>query len=101
MTQFAQPLLSLIIGIALAIYGSLHATNHIPPAGAIHAFWAAMPGLTAVIIFLLGVVAVISGLWLITSGAQGLRRRQRQITRIYGRHEEPYEDEQDYDHPYR
>ncbi len=95
MTQFAYPILNLFVGFALSLYGLIHSAKHVPASTQLHAFWAAMPSLVAVLIFLFGIVAVGGGLSLFASGMQGLKKRKRQIARIYGRQHEPFEDEED------
>ena len=94
MIQFAYPILNLFVGIALAIYGLIHAATHVPASTQMQVFYAAMPSLLAVFIFLLGVIAVCGGLSLLANGVQGLKKRKRQISRIYGRQvREPYDDD--------
>ena len=95
MTRFAQPLLSLLVGLALASYGTVHAATHVPANTQLHTFYAAMPSLLAVVVFLLGVIAICGGLSLLASGVQGLKQRRRELGRIYGRQHEPFEDEED------
>jgi len=98
MTHFAQPLLSLLVGLALSAYGTVHAATHIPASSQLQVFWSAMPSFGSVLLFLIGVLAVVGGIALLASGMNGLKRRRMQIGRIYGESREPFEDEQD-DHP--
>ena len=95
MIQFAYPLINLIVGLALAVYGLIHAATHVPASTQLQMFYAAVPSLLAVLVFLLGVVAVCGGLSLLASGVQGLKKRKRVIGRIYGPAREPYADEDD------
>jgi len=96
MTQFAYPILNLFVGLALAVYGLIHAATHVPAGTQLHMFYSAIPSLLAVLVFLLGVIAVCGGLSLLANGMQGLKKRKRQISRIYGRTaREPYEDDDD------
>jgi len=96
MTQFAYPFLNLFVGLALSVYGLIHAATHVPASNQLHVFWSAMPSLAAVLIFLLGVVAICAGLSLLANGVQGLKKRKRQLSHIYGRTaREPYDDEDD------
>lgn len=95
MTQFAQPLLSLLVGIALAAYGAVHAATHVPASSQLHVFWSAMPSFGSVLLFLVGVLAVAGGISLLVCGLNGLKRRRDQIGRIYGRQQEPFEDEEE------
>ena len=94
MTQFAYPILNLLVGLALSVYGLIHSATHVPASNQLHVFWSAMPSLAAVLIFLLGVIAVCGGLSLLANGMQGLKKRKRQISRIYGRTvSEPYDED--------
>ena len=93
MTRFFQPILSVVLGVALSVYGVVHATKHLPGVHHLHVFWTAMPSMAAVLIFLLGVIAVVTGLVLLSTGAQGLRRRVAQVSRIYSEPEEPFDEE--------
>jgi hypothetical protein len=95
MIQFAYPLINLIVGLALAVYGLIHAATHVPATTQMQMFYAAVPSLLAVLIFLLGVVAVCGGLSLLASGVQGLKKRKRVIGRIYGPARDPYADDDD------
>ena len=95
MTQFIYPIVNLLVGLALAIYGLIHAATHVPAADQLHMFYAAIPSLGAVLIFLLGVIAVGGGLSLLASGVQGIKKRKRQISRIYRTSPEPYEEDED------
>ncbi len=96
MFAFIQPLVSLLIGVALSLYGLIHSSTHYPGAGLLYQLWQSMPALTAVFIFTLGLLAVVCGLTLVLSGVHGLRKRYRQIDRAYSdprRDRDPYEDE--------
>ncbi len=96
MIAFLQPLISLLIGIALSIYGLSHSSTHYPGNANFHALWQSLPALSSVFIFLLGLAAVACGLGLVLTGVQGLRKRYRQIDRAYTdprRDRDPYEDE--------
>jgi hypothetical protein len=95
MIQFAYPIVNLLVGLSLSVYGLIHAATHVPAAGQLSMFYSALPSLGAVLIFLLGVVAVGGGLSLLASGVQGLKKRKRQISRIYRTSPEPYEDDED------
>ena len=85
MIQFIQPLLSAIVGLMLAIYGVVHTITRYPGASSFAQFWASLPGVMAVAVFFIGVVAVIAGVLLLVSGFRGVRRRWRQIQVAYGR----------------
>ncbi len=95
MIQFVYPIVNLLVGLALAVYGLIHAATHVPAADQLHMFYSALPSLGSVLIFLLGVIAVGGGLSLLASGVQGIKKRKRQISRIYRTSPEPYEEDED------
>lgn len=84
MTRIVQPTLSLLIGLAMAVYGLIHAATHLPAGEHIRTLWASMPAAGAVGLFLLGLVAVITGVAMIVTSEQALRRRVRQVDRALG-----------------
>ncbi len=75
--------MSALIDFALAIYGLFHTANHIPASATFQALWSALPSVGSVLVFLLGVIAVVIGLWLITHGIQNVCRRIRTVNRIF------------------
>ena len=96
MFHFIQPVISLLIGLALSLYGLIHSSTHYPGASHLYTLWQSLPALSSVFIFMLGLAAVAGGLGLVLTGTQGLRKRYRQIDRAYAdpRHDrDPYEDE--------
>ena len=99
MTRFFQPVLSVTLGLALSVYGVIHAARHLPGAHQLHAFWSALPSMAAVLVFLLGVAAVATGLVLLSTGVHGLKRRITQVKRIYGDRDEPFDEEEGYRRP--
>ena len=101
MTQFVYPIVNLLVGLALAIYGLIHSATHVPGADQLHMFYSAIPSVGSVMIFMLGVLAVGGGLSLLATGVQGLKKRKRQISRIYRTSPEPYEDDEDREGYYR
>jgi fumarate reductase subunit D len=100
MTQFVYPIVNLLVGLALSVYGLIHAATHVPAGTQMQIFYSAIPSLGAVLVFLLGVLAVAGGMSLLASGVQGLKKRKRQINRIYRTSPEPYDDD-DRDDYYR
>lgn len=96
MIAFLQPLASLLIGLALSIYGLSHSSTHYPGSAGFHALWQSLPALSSVFIFMLGLTALACGLGLVLAGVQGLRKRYRQIDRAYAeprRDRDPYEED--------
>ncbi len=97
MTQLFYPFVNFLVGLALAVYGLIHSATHVPGSDQLHVFYAALPSVGAVMIFFLGVIAVAGGLSMLANGVHGLRKRRRQLNRIYRTAPEPYdEDDQDY-----
>ena len=99
MIAFLQPLISLLIGIALSIYGLSPSSTHYPGTSNFYALWQSLPALSSVFIFMLGLAAVACGLGLVLAGVQGIRRRYRQIDRAYSgprRDRDSYDDEDGY-----
>ena len=95
MFQFIYPIVNLLVGFALAVYGLIHAATHIPAGSQMQMFYAAIPSFGAVLIFLVGVLAVAGGLGLFTNGVQGLKKRKRQLSRIYRTSPEPFEEDEE------
>mgnify|MGYP006275913181 FL=1 len=81
-TRIFQPTLSLLIGLAMAVYGLIHAATHLPAGDDLRTLWASMPAAGAFGLFLLGVIAVVCGVALLVAGGQTLRRRVRQVDRV-------------------
>lgn len=95
MTQFIYPIVNLLVGLALSIYGLIHSATHVPAADQLRMFYSAIPSVGSVMIFMLGVLAVGGGLSFLATGVQGLKKRKRQISRIYRTSPEPYDGEED------
>lgn len=101
MTHFVYPVVNLLVGLTLSIYGLIHSATHLPEGAQMQMFYAAIPSFGAVLVFLLGVLAVAGGLSLLASGVQGLKKRKRQLSRIYRTSPEPYEEDEDREGYYR
>lgn len=82
MTRIVQPTVSLLIGLAMAVYGLIHTAGHLPAGDDLRTLWASMPAAGAVGLFVLGVLAVVSGIALLVVGGQTLRRRVRHVDRV-------------------
>jgi hypothetical protein len=103
MIHVIQPALSALIGLALAIYGLVHTAGHVPASDVFGVFWAALPSVVTVFVFLLGVVAIGLGLVLMTHGVQGVRRRARTVNRVFNdprMHQQIDPDDGDYEAGY-
>jgi hypothetical protein len=77
MLQFIQPVVTLALGLALSVYGLTHSAHHYPGTTGFYALWQSLPALSSVLVFGLGIVAVLSGLALVMTAAQGLRQRSQ------------------------
>lgn len=104
MLHFLQPAATLFIGLALSVYGLIHSLRHAPQATAFQAAIQAMPDAIAVLVFAFGIAAILVGIVLLISGIKGVRKRTREINRVYGaphRRMRPdaYEDDWDHGHP--
>jgi|GEM_PF-1887842 len=84
MLAFLHPLGSLFTGIALAAFGAFYSVLRHPPASAFQVLAQAMPDAIAVIIFGIGITAIVVGIALLVSGIRGVRSRTREINRAYG-----------------
>lgn len=89
MLQFLQPAGTVFIGLAMFVYGLVQSLLHRPPASSFAAAAQAMPDAIAVIVFALGIAAVVVGIVLLVSGIKGVRSRTREINRAYGPRNHP------------
>ena len=85
MLEFTRPILSLLIGLVLAVYGVVHVVMRFPAPSVFEAFIVNLPHVMAVLLFLIGITAVIGGLIMLAAGVRGLRGRFREIRQAYGR----------------
>lgn len=98
MLNFIQPAGTVFIGLAMFVYGTVQALLHRPPASSFQAAAQAMPDAIAVLVFALGIAAVVVGIVLLVSGIRGVRSRTREINRAYGpSHRRPRRDDYDDD----
>lgn len=79
MLDFLQPLLSLLIGLALSVLGLNQSFRLYPEPTAWQQFLMALSPAGAVLLFSLCVVMVLLGVAMLVLGARGLRRRLNQI----------------------
>ncbi len=82
MSQLLQAFLSVLIGVAMAIYGIVHAVTQFPSPVAFASLADNMPAVIAVLLFLLGLVAFIAGIVITILGARNLRRRWYRFNQI-------------------
>lgn len=83
MLTFLQPAGTVFIGLAMLAYGLIQSTLHSPPASSFQVAAQAMPEAIAVLVFALGIAAVVVGLVLLVTGIKGVRSRTREISRAY------------------
>lgn len=84
MLDFLKPLFITLIGLALLIYGSVHAVIHNPGLAGLAALWASLPAVSASLVFAVGLLAATGGLILLVGGFRGLHHRYRQINHAFG-----------------
>lgn len=84
MLHFLQPAATLFIGLALSLYGLIQSLLHPPSTAAFQAAAHAMPDAFAVLVFAFGIAAILVGVVLLISGVKGVRKRARDINRVYG-----------------
>lgn len=84
MLTFLQPAGTVFIGLAMFAYGLIQSFLHRPAASSFQAAAQAMPDALAVVVFGLGIAAVVVGAILLVSGVRGVRSRTRDISRAYG-----------------
>lgn len=82
MSTLFQPVVTLLIGVAMSIYGLIHSITRFPGPEAFLNLMANMPAVMSVLFFVLGVLAFVAGVVLIVLGVRNMRRRWRQFGRI-------------------
>ena len=75
MLDLLKPLASLCIGLAMAGYGLVHAVVKFPGSDTFTTLAKNMPAMTAVLMFVLGLVACVAGVVLTLLGGRNMRRR--------------------------
>ena len=95
MTQLLRPIASLLVGLALAVYGAIHTVSGYPGGEAFAELAAHLPAVGSVLVFLLAVTAFGGGVVLIVTGIRTLRFRWRRLDRLarHARIAEPEYDE--------
>ena len=109
MLHLLQPIASVLIGVAMAAYGLIHAVTRFPESTAFASLLANLPAVTAVVVFLVGVVAVFVGVYLVVTGTRRFRVRwlhfnqfaQHTFDRPGSTPAPGYDDEREWDHAYR
>ena len=99
MFQLIQPAATLFVGFAMFTYGLIQAILHRPATSTFSTAIAALPDAAAVLIFLLGICAIITGIILLTTGIRGVKNRTREINRVFGHrpqgHTHPHDEYED------
>lgn len=96
MSHLIQPVTTLLIGIALTVYGIAHAILQFPDPVAFTNLIANLPAFSSVLLFVLGLFAFAAGIVLIVLGIRNMRRRWRRFGQI-ARHVESQPQYQDDD----
>lgn len=99
MLQFLQPAATLFIGFAMFAYGVVQAVLHRPSPSAFSTAVAALPDAVAVLIFILGLAAILTGIFLLVTGVRGVRSRTREINHAYGPRNLPRNDPRNHPGP--
>ena len=104
MTQFLRPMFTFVLGLALALYGILHTALSFPSGEEIGTFWSSLPHTGAVLLFMLGLIALGVGILLLLSAIRGMRLRFRQIRSSYATprhdHDDNERDPEDWESQY-
>ena len=103
MSHLVQPLTTLLIGIAMTIYGVVHAITKFPDPVAFSNLMANLPAFSSVLLFVLGLLAFAAGIVLFVVGVRNMRRRWRRFGQI-ARHVESqpqYQDDEGWGQAYR
>jgi hypothetical protein len=85
MTPIVQPIVSLLVGLALSFYGVAHSVARYPGTAAFARLADVLPSLGAVLLFALGLLAALAGLVLLVRSARLLRTRWRQLAALTAR----------------
>ena len=82
MTLIVRPALSILVGLALTLYGVFHAIIRYPGSAAFAQIREGLPALGHVALFVLGIAAALSGLFLLVRNLKQLRYGWRHLQRI-------------------
>lgn len=96
MSTLFQPILTLLIGVAMTIYGLIHSITRFPGPEAFLNLMAHMPAVMSVLFFVLGLLAFAAGIVLTVIGIRNMRRRWRRFGQL-ARHVESQPQYQDED----
>ena len=82
MLQLIQPIASLFVGLCMFVYGFIHSITRFPGGDAFAALAANLPAVGSVLVFLLGLLAIVAGVVLVVLGVKNFRRRWRKFGQI-------------------
>jgi len=82
MFELFQPIASLFVGLAMVVYGLVHAIAKYPGQDTFTTLADGMSAVTAVLVFALGVMAFASGVILTVLGGRNLRRRWQRFNQL-------------------
>lgn len=82
MSTLFQPVTTLLIGIAMAIYGLVHSVSQFPDPVAFTNLVANLPAFSSVLLFVLGLLAFAAGIVLVVLGIRSMRRRWRRFGQL-------------------
>ena len=101
MNSIFQSALSILLGLALSLYGLFHAVTRFPGHAAFSQLSGALPSLGAVLFFVLGLLAVAAGVWVLVVSVRRLLRRWRFLREVTARRGYVDEDEREWAGAYR
>jgi len=85
MIPFVESILSLLLGVALAVIGLIHSLSRYPGPGPFQQLAADASALGAVLLFAIGIVAALGGLAVLIFSIRRLRFRWRYLRQLTGR----------------
>jgi len=82
MLEFLQPMLTVLIGAALSIFGLIHSLRLAPAPSTWHGVAAAAPQLVAVMVFIGCLAIAVAGIALLVTALRSVRRRFGLLRRV-------------------
>ena len=88
MISLFRSITGLVLGLALAIYGIVHICLHYPGSAPFSALASNLPALSAVLLFVLGLLAITAGVAVTVASSRRLSRQWRQLKYLTERRRE-------------
>ena len=96
MISMFRSITGLLLGLALAIYGIVHICLHYPGSAPFAALAGNLLALSAVLLFALGLLAIVAGVGVAVTSSRRLSRQWRQLKHLTERRREFVHDDDDY-----